>query len=95
MTSSPEGNVFGSATVLTGYTSNNGTLAQVLADIEAAAAKVAEARSAIIRGDREAAIHSCRRVEYNALNASLLIRSFSDQAFPAATEHLRAGGRAI
>lgn len=76
-------------------TASNDTLAELLADIEAAASKVAEARSAIIRGDRDAAIHSCRRIEYSAINASLLIRTFSDQAFPAATEHLRVGGSRI
>jgi hypothetical protein len=66
----------------------------ILEDIDQAVARAHEARNAIIRGERERAIHACRRVEYNALNASLMIRGFSDQAFPAATEHLRRGGLA-
>lgn len=66
----------------------------ILEDIDQAITKAQEARRAVIRGDRESAIHACRRIEYNALNASLVIRNFSDQAFPAATEHLRRGGLA-
>jgi hypothetical protein len=67
------------------------TLEQILADLDAAEAKCREARKAIVLGDREAAVHCTRRIEFNALNATLLIRTFSDQAFPAATEHLRCG----
>jgi outer membrane PBP1 activator LpoA protein len=64
-------------------------LTQILTDLDAAEQKCVEARVAIQNGDREKAIHSLRRIQYNALNASLLMRNYSDQAFPAATEHLR------
>jgi hypothetical protein len=64
-------------------------LTQILSDLDAAQQKCIEARVAIQNGDREKAIHDLRRIQFNALNATLMIRTYSDQAFPAATEHLR------
>jgi hypothetical protein len=64
-------------------------LEKILADLSAAEQKCLEARIAIQNGDHAKAVHSMRRVEYSAAIATQTLRTFSDQAFPAATEHLR------
>jgi hypothetical protein len=71
------------------------SIEDILADLEAAEIRLKEARAAITSGDRMGAIHACRRIGYNGMIAAQSLRTFSDQAFPAATAHIRAKGGAV